>query len=155
MDRESDEMCPAHRCCSSCGLYSILRYSICSYIRRQETNIRYIVRTMPGSKPPSQTPRKNRIAIKPEKFWMRPVSVVTVPHTATSSGSQRLGFILRTTQLEAASTARNDVGRWHGQSDDGNSRDKTERDIRSSTRMYLCNNISGADQQRLVTVWHQ
>lgn len=46
---------------------------------------------MPGSKPPSIAPSRQRTATKPAKLRTNPKHIVTTPHKAVIRGNQTLG----------------------------------------------------------------
>jgi hypothetical protein len=66
---------------------------------------------MPGSKPPSATPKRARTVTKDAKLRTKPRHMVKMPHTAVNSGSQILGDIFLSTKFEGNSLCHSSVPR--------------------------------------------
>lgn len=49
---------------------------------------------MPGNRPASVRPRKNRAVIKPWKLWTSPIVVMQIPHKIIMLGMKMLGLSL-------------------------------------------------------------
>jgi hypothetical protein len=59
--------------------------------------------TMPGSKPPSATPKSALTVTKDAKFDTNPRHIVSIPQTVVSNGSHIFGDIFFSTRFDGSS----------------------------------------------------